>query len=157
HALKYEGFDGFAMLGPWEKIKISQQINKRRRDTSSLKDEEYLKRRALFDHLQNHPKLLIHPVNPFRLSERLSIQQGLFMLPGDITQSFKANLKAHPNHEKNYEPIKISSSPSVRKDFLRKLNRMNINRATLFPDLSGFAESLKTFLTRQWFDNEDST
>jgi len=154
HALKQDAFDGFNMLTPWEKIKIRQRINKLKKCTLANKNEEYLNRRALFDHLQNNPKLLIHPVNPFRLNERLSIQQGLFMVPGDTRKGFEDNLKAHTDYEENHKQIKISSSLTVRRNFLRELNRMNINRVTLFPDIQGFAESLKTFLAIQWFKNE---
>lgn len=37
--------------------------------------------------MRDMPKEFICPVNPFRLNERLTIQKGIFMCPGDITST----------------------------------------------------------------------
>ena len=37
----------------------------------------------------------------------------------------------------------IPNGPEFRREILRSLHRMNINRAALFPGLDGFAQSLK--------------
>ncbi len=52
--------------------------------------------------------------------------------------------------EKPYIPqrlFKLSIAPQARGEILRELHRMNINDATLFPGIDGFARSLTTIVT----------
>lgn len=100
-------------------------------------------------YLHKHPRACVHPVNPFRLNERLTIQQGTFLFPGDISQSFEQNLSADVYKEgsrANLLRFKIHIDLNERKNFLKQLNFMNINKATLFPGLDGFSQSLWTQL-----------
>ncbi len=85
---------------------------------------------------------IVYPVNPFRLNERLTIQQGLFLCPGDVTKTFAENLSSIPGYENNVRQISIASD--ARKPLLMALHRANMNRATLFPGIDGFAQSLWT-------------
>ena len=82
------------------------------------------------------------PVNPIRLSDRLTIQQGVFLAPGDVTTTFKKNFQAVPDYSRCIK--KFIVDPNCWQESLRKLHRMGINRATLFPGLEGFAQSLRT-------------
>lgn len=85
---------------------------------------------------------LIYPANPLRLNERLTIQQGLFLCPRNLTLGFVENLKAmNPSAEilKAYTVV-----PNKRAEILLDLDRMNMSNATLFPGLQGFSESLWT-------------
>lgn len=112
-------------------------------------------------------KLVLY-VEPERLNERLSTQQGLFLLPGDITSSFADNLAAafdvpsdvFQNVKEKTLSIKdldeyFVSSMMVNLKVLKiilpgrsitlalhDLSSMNITSATLFPGLDGFARSL---------------
>jgi len=86
-----------------------------------------------------------YPLTPFRLNERLTIQKGLFLIPGDITKPFKANLMKFSNYQNKNKFVKIMISSELRKDILGHLLQMNISRATLFPDLDGFAKSLGVY------------
>ncbi len=99
------------------------------------------------------PIALVGAVTPRRLNERLMIQQGVFLCPGDVSKTFEDNLIALLSRTKsdskdNFIKIKIEASDErdVRRDILLRLQRMNMNRATLFPGLGGFAESLKTLM-----------
>ncbi len=85
-------------------------------------------------------------VNPFRLSERATIQQSAHVMPGDLSLSFEDNLNAHGREFDNLTRIEIVSDAETRKEFLVNFHRMNINRATLFPGLQGLAESMTTRL-----------
>lgn len=96
--------------------------------------------RALF--MDPTPLRFAYPTNPILLNERLTIQQGVFLVPGDVTATFEENVCAVPNHSLNV--IQIIIDPSCRQDLLRKLHRFGINAATLFPGLEGFARSLRT-------------
>jgi len=99
---------------------------------------------------RRNPAAFVYPANPFRLNERLVIQQGDFLCPGDITKTFEDNLVAVlPNRANNKHKLvkcTIELDPPKRRKVLLRLHTMNINRATLFPGLGGFAESLKTLI-----------
>ena len=76
------------------------------------------------------------------MNERLTIQQGLFLCPGDITKTFQENLEVMSDHKKNVLVIPIRSDS--RSELLAALFRANLSRASLFPDLDGFSFSLWT-------------
>jgi hypothetical protein len=83
----------------------------------------------------------VYPANPIRLNRRLTIQQGVFLAPGDVTLSFENNIKGIPNYQEHIKKIVIDNK--CKKEVLCKLYVMNINSATLFPGLDGFARSLR--------------
>jgi hypothetical protein len=107
---------------------------------------------GFFRHVFCHPypKPLVYTLNPERLNERLTVQQGLFIAPADIRKPFAENLNAIQDSEQNNQnhgwKITIGDDVELRRDILSYLHRMNINRASLFPGLSGFAESLVTYV-----------
>lgn len=84
----------------------------------------------------------VSAVSPYRLNQRLTIQQGLFLCPGDLTITFDANLKAMNNYNENVKKIPIVAR--ARQELIANLHRINLNRTTLFPGLDGFATSLWT-------------
>jgi len=107
--------------------------------------DEYSKERdeEPFRNLFMEPKIpFVYPANPIKLNERLTIQQGLFRAPGDVTSTFEENMRVIPNYIDLIKKFIID--PGCWHDFLRRLYRMGINRATLFPGLEGFAQSLYT-------------
>ena len=78
-----------------------------------------------------------------------TIQQGLFLAAGNLSISFEDNFDAIQQDADSDRVLQIiigSSNIAVKKEILRHLHRMNINRATLFPGLDGFAQSLNTML-----------
>lgn len=106
---------------------------------------------------------------PERLNERISIQQGVFVIPGDLNFSFVENLaetydmspeffddatnlsakkSKHVLPEDCFEEkaIKINLPLEIHNRALLDLDSMNINAATLFPGLEGFARSLNKHL-----------
>ena len=105
-----------------------------------------------FTHIFCHPypHSLVFTLNPERLNERLIVQQGLFIAPADISKPFEDNLDAvcntDPNAKKYVLKMTIYDEFKLRREILRHLHRMNINRASLFPGLGGFAESLATYV-----------
>lgn len=116
-----------------------------------LKEDTFLKRPETFNAVFKAvpPIPLVYVVNPFRLNERLVIQQGCFLCPGDTTKPFEDNLAAlqtSSDAENNLIMLRIDSPVDVKKELLRNLHRMNMNRATLFPGLDGFAQALRTHM-----------
>jgi len=72
---------------------------------------------------------------------RLAIQQGLFLMPLRLTESFIENLsEMKPNSD--YSIQKIIIPHERRCHFLMHLRTMNITAETLFPGIDGFAKSI---------------
>jgi hypothetical protein len=94
--------------------------------------------------LVNHAIPLVLPVEPAKMNERLLVQQGLFLCPGNVELSFAENLQAYAEQTPDLKPyvIKLLLSPGIRYEALFELHAMNINRASLFKGLDGFAQSL---------------
>jgi hypothetical protein len=87
----------------------------------------------------------VYPVNPLKLNERLVIQQGVFLSPCDIKKSYIENLEEVANNREPLEHlylILLPNSETFLEDSFRELHRMNMNSATLFPGLDGFARHL---------------
>ena len=100
---------------------------------------------------RSKPVPFVYPVTPLKLNERIVIQQGDFLCQGDISKTFEENLAAVlPNKKEKKDcglfKYKINFNAEEYKEALLNLHRMNINRASLFPGLGGFAQSLKTLL-----------
>ncbi|HWQ53405.1 MAG TPA: FRG domain-containing protein [Bryobacteraceae bacterium] len=91
---------------------------------------------------------VVVPLWPFRMNERLTIQQGLFLSQNTLRWPFEACLKhvlrsASANRRLDRKWLrKLVVTKSARLQVLRELEMMNINYATLFPGLDGFARSL---------------
>jgi hypothetical protein len=89
------------------------------------------------------------PIKPFRFNDRLVMQQGTFVCPGDVARSFEENLEAtlsRGDSKGKLIKLVIMDNAELRKEIIRNLNRMNMNAATLYPGLAGFAQSLRTLL-----------
>lgn len=92
------------------------------------------------------PVAFVFPLSPFRLNERLTLQKGVFLCPGDVTKSFEENLCTLNGHDREENVLKFVVPPDCRADAARRLFDLNITDATLFPGLDGFARSLKMTL-----------
>lgn len=109
---------------------------------------------------------LIVSVEPQRLNERMSIQQGTFLIPLSLRFSLFEQLIATLGLAMGFNKqvirwgefleedalhksdlIKIEFPTSIREDALRDLRLMNVTAATLYPGLEGFAQSLRTRLS----------
>ena len=90
--------------------------------------------------------------NPCRRNQRLRAQKGVFLYTGDISCSFMDNLSTlveERGKDAVHEHLKkfvISVDAKKRNEMLKELYDRNISRSALFPDLQGFAESLKGYL-----------
>lgn len=127
---------------------IKGEVERRKQDPSrECDDTAHMLQDVIVERLLKQPMACVHPANPFRLNERLTIQQGVFLFPGNISMPFEQNMAVEnykTQSSDNLVRFRITGATAVRKDILEQLYRMNISRAALFPGLSGFAESLKT-------------
>lgn len=108
-----------------------------------LQESNNLINEKLFEKLfYGNNKALVFPVEPFRMNRRYSLQQSIFVSTGTSQQPFMEQLKfLGDDIEKTVVCIQL---PSVyKKEALRELQQMNLHRASLFPDLDGYALSLK--------------
>ena len=84
--------------------------------------------------------------NPVRMNERVAAQQALFLCDLNHLGSFTVTLQQMlAVRMPPPSPViwKFVISTDERVHIIRELNRMNINGASLFPGLDGFARSLK--------------
>lgn len=113
------------------------------------KADEQIQKHSTFDEVFGHKKSIVLAVNPYRLNERLVAQQGVFLCPGDVSKPFEENLAAlfsKRDSRNNLIKFTITGVQTQRRKILQVLRQMNIDRATLFPGLDGFAQSLRTWL-----------
>jgi hypothetical protein len=80
-------------------------------------------------------------------NSRLVSQRGLFTR-GPNNMDLETWIKQfHSTGDMGLDLIKITIPTTGMQDCLRYLNRMNINHATLFPDLTGASEHCNKYLT----------
>lgn len=101
---------------------------------------------------------------PTQLNKRLIAQQGLFLCPLDFHKTFMENLMIAlnltgtkkgskglsayddlSNEAKSGKVIKIVINGDDKRNIQKHLQMMNITKATLFPGLDGYCESLNYF------------
>lgn len=89
------------------------------------------------------------PINPFRLTERISLQNGVFMCPGNVDAAFEENLESMKGWDKkdNFRILSLNFDKNKEEISVARghLYNLNITCATLFPGLAGFAKSLVNY------------
>lgn len=88
----------------------------------------------------------VFPVKPSVTNKRYILQQSIFVSLGNTNETFAEQLEKYtwPQFLKEHI-IKVVLPFSIKDEALYDLNRMNINRATLFPDLDGYSAYLKNY------------
>jgi hypothetical protein len=92
----------------------------------------------------NNP--VIVPIHPQRLDRRMVAQQGLFLCKLVDQADFSIILVSMLFHTKQLgrPPVRRIEIPTqLRIPILKKLREMNLTRASLFPGLDGFGQSLR--------------
>jgi FRG domain len=104
-------------------------------------------------------------VEPHRMNARLAVQQGCFVVPGDLSKSFMENLAyclevdvsafaakrvrsmRHRDADRLFDTpvVKIVLPREIHNEAMWDLDQMNVNATSLFPGLDGFARSLHTW------------
>jgi hypothetical protein len=96
--------------------------------------------------LGKNVEVVVINIAPLKTNERTAAQQGMFLTRLFPLASFSQTLmsmmfcSAIPDH-----PVvrKLEVVGTLRCDFLKRLRVMNIHRASLFPGLDGFGQSLR--------------
>jgi len=138
----------WAISGPWalrESLRVLKAAGKNRTEDLKAPTQEAHEsagRSLLFE----EPFIrCVAPLTPFRQNERLRIQRGTFLVPGDISTSFMDNLSALPGSEDPENVLKLILPSGIRGVGLEQLYAMNISRMSLFPGLDGYAQSLGVY------------
>jgi len=147
--------NGQAILPHQKKCSQLKEVKNIRNTMEKNRDLPYCDADGISDNALVHyliqndkPEPAVYALTSFRLNQRITIQQGTFLITGDITQSFRNNLFAdkYPDMKtKNVQSAVIDiNKKKLKVDIAKKLRDMNINNAVLFPGLEGFSESLWT-------------
>ena len=124
--------------------KLSEQMEARNRSSFRLDMAKPMKLREDFGGLFMERQIpMVLRVEPYRMNERLTIQQGCFMCPGDLRLTFQENLLALVDSPSEKPVIKLVIDSRVYREALDDLYLMNVTTATLFPGIDGYAQSLK--------------
>lgn len=126
----------------------------------TILEEEGCEEKDFFDSLRESQPYTFHPLcmkkgpkkpfvcilNPWRLNQRLAIQQGAFMVPVDITKPLMENLRGIDGWDDTNNLVKYVIEGDIRETekVLDELYTMNITQNTLFPGLDGYSKSLIT-------------
>ena len=90
---------------------------------------------------------VVVPAQPSRMSERLSVQQGVFLRvnpTGWLLEDALRYVLAKQGDASCRALHKLQVNPNGRLQLINELQRMNITAESLFPGLDGFARSLMT-------------
>jgi hypothetical protein len=115
--------------------------------------------RKMYRDQQPDELFLIAAVQPYRMNERLTIQQGLFLCANRPLFLFRRCfigllLHASKSHKPSAQWLhKLVIAPETRLEVLTALQKINISAATLFPGLDGFSRSLHTGTEIQELEN----
>ncbi|HWJ92304.1 MAG TPA: FRG domain-containing protein [Flavisolibacter sp.] len=109
----------------------------------ALDQSKNLINEELFERIfRTNDKKLVFPVEPFRMNKRYSLQQSVFVSTGIAEVPLMEQLRfLGDSIEKAVVKIEVPSC--FKNEALRELHQMNLHRASLFPDLDGYAASLR--------------
>lgn len=100
-------------------------------------------------------------VNPERLTERLTLQKGLFLCPGDVSKTMQENLEAMQPRKTHWVKLEMGVKQTKRREgkreaaerreknkelqmeIMKQLEAMSVSATVLFPGLDGFARGLR--------------
>ena len=96
------------------------------------------------------PLRFLGTATPIFLNERLSVQQGVFLCPGDVSASWYDNLAALAGASRRPRIRPFVMSRDAMEDAFRGLARMNVTARSLFPGLDGYAKSIAHRARELW-------
>ncbi|MFA5260143.1 MAG: FRG domain-containing protein [Candidatus Omnitrophota bacterium] len=130
----------------WKEWMSPVNMSPVKKEEASFHNPEFFRRFA-FESKENYAV----PVGPVARNPRLAAQQGLFLCPGNIAETFDVNLGETLKRKKVIKLFILE--PGMHQEAIRELWKMNINLATLYQDLSGWAETQRDW-ARVW-DEKD--
>lgn len=84
----------------------------------------------------------VFPAEPNNQNQRYHLQQSIFLAQGNPYQPLIKQLKFVKSDILTKTFMKVTIPTGEKKRALREMQKMNINRASLFPGIDGYAKSL---------------
>src|ERR1700687_3574863 len=109
----------WAVNGRWAlKVSITRMKQCGKENAEVLKDLYEEEHKEVFKKffLDDPAVACASPQNPFRLNQRLRIQNGVFLVPGSTAIPFEENLLAMPGHKDSANVIKLVIPRSCRRE-----------------------------------------
>jgi hypothetical protein len=88
------------------------------------------------------PATFVSVETPMLLHERLSIQQGLFLCPGDVSQTWIQNFETLGLAEDHQSCRSFVMTRAAMRKAFEGLLRMNVTARSLMPGIDGYAKSM---------------
>jgi hypothetical protein len=88
------------------------------------------------------PVRFVSPATPRQLNDRLSVQQGVFLCPGDVSASWLENLSVVDFGRDPDRARAFVLDRSLMPAAFEGLQRMNVTARSLLPGLDGYARSM---------------
>jgi len=131
-----------------EKDHLKEDLHHKFKDGFQFREDLFFDlKEDVFNRIFNKNKIsCVFPVRPFVTNKRSIQQQSIFVSLGNSNETFMEQLKKYnwPQYLKDHV-IKIVLPNRIKDEALYDLNRMNINRSTLFSDLDGYSAYLKRY------------
>lgn len=132
----------------WDYVdsRIEAQYSKLYQNILSRATNDSIRDDSTFEALYMQNKYtFVESENPMRLHQRLDIQGGVFLCPGNVARSFIQNLSCSfdDNSKSNIIKLTCDLSPTRLRELLENFRNKNITRQSLIPGLDGFAQSMK--------------
>ena len=108
-----------------------------------LMENKNLINEKLFEKIfYDNNRKLVFPVEPFRMNRRYSLQQSVFISTGTSDTPLMDQL-LFLGDQMSRAVVKMEIPTEYKNEVLRDLLKMNVHKATLFPDLDGYSTSLR--------------
>ncbi len=113
-----------------------------------LRKDRNIKKPETIEAVLSESYPLVWSLEPFRREVRLYMQQGVFLVPSDLRQSYMKNVETLATAAGRPPLTKLILHLDLHfiREALSDLRRMNISHATLFPGLDGYSRNLTTLL-----------
>ena len=97
----------------------------------------------LYEKILDEDSDVIYVYEPEFSTERLMIQQGLFLIPGTNDDSHEEIVLQYGKAISDKHCFKLIIPKRLRSTVLKQLRKMNMTASNLFPGLDGFCKSFK--------------
>ncbi len=84
----------------------------------------------------------VAPFLPSFQNERLILQQGLFLVPGNIHASGEDIIRSYPESQRFITKYIFEMPPRMIQEAIKKLKAMNIDHSRLFPGIDGLSRAM---------------
>ena len=131
----------------WLTRQIRSRLSQREWGTYVAKDSQSFKK--LF--VDRRPALrFVGTAIPEMLNQRLSLQQGVFLCPGDVTRTWYENLSALAGARHRPRIRSFVMGRDTMEDAFHALTSMNVTARSLFPGVDGYAKSVAHRTRELW-------